>query len=67
MRYQKEADYNIKAAEWRLLDPANPAFLPVGYEKKGKNLQSDYKINPDETAEDYWDGVRKDLHRKREN
>lgn len=54
----KERSYAVKASAWKLLDPANPAFRPVDFSGYGKNMQADFKIKPDEGAEQYWSRVR---------
>ena len=56
-----ETDYAIKSAAWKLLDPANPAFRPVGFEDHGKNMQATAKVRPDESAEQYWARVRREI------
>ena len=57
----READYKIKDAEWKLFDPSNPHFLPVGYKSHGLALKADYQIQPNESAEQYWDRVRTEI------
>lgn len=57
----KESDYGIKEAEWKLLDPGNPAFRPVGFRDWGRNMQASYRILPSEDAKAYWDRVGADI------
>ena len=57
----KESDYGITEAAWKLLDPGNPAFRPVGFRDWGKNMQASYRIRPDEDARTYWARVLSDI------
>ena len=61
----KETDYEVKSAAWKMLDYANPKWQPVDFSKSGKNLQADFKIREDEDAEGYWKRVREELYEKR--
>ena len=60
-----ESKIHITAAQWKLLDTANPAFMPADRSKWIEWQKADYKILKTETSEAYWKRVREDLQRKR--
>lgn len=62
---RSESEIPIKAKEWRLLDTANPAFRPADHDEWAKTQTATYKIEDNETAEQYWARVRKDITRRK--
>jgi len=61
----KETDYGNDFAKYGcLLDTGNPAFYVKDYSQRGKSLSADYRIEPVETAEEYWQRVRKQIGNK---
>lgn len=61
----KEADYKITKAQWNLLDPANPAFMPADRTQWISWQKADYRIRRHEDAETYWARVRQEIEEKR--
>lgn len=60
-----EAKYVVKAAAWKMLDYANPAWAPVDYAGHGKNMQADFSLAPNEPASAYWARAHAELIAKR--
>ena len=67
----KETDYSVKAAAWKMLDYANPAWRPVDYSGFGKNMQCEFPMLRNErgevveSGETYWARVRSELYKRR--
>ena len=67
----KESSYSIKAAAWKMLDYANPAWRPVDFSGSGKNMQCEFPMLRNATgeviegSEEYWNRVRSELYERR--
>lgn len=62
-----ESKVQITNAQWKLLDPGNPAFMPADRSKWIEWQRADYKIGKQESSGAYWTRVGKEITEKRLN